>query len=42
VSYLDLRFEVSEWNDLKPLACLSESITDEDLKICHDTICPDF
>lgn len=42
MSYLDLRLDVSEWNDLKPLACLSESITDEELKICHDKICPDF
>lgn len=35
VSYLDQRLDVSEWNDLKPLAYLSETITDEDLKICH-------
>jgi len=42
MSYLDLRLDVSEWNDLKPLACLSESITDKVLKICHDKICPDF
>lgn len=42
MSYLDLRLDVSEWNDLKPLVCLSESITDENLKICHDKICPDF
>ncbi|KAF0716055.1 Uncharacterized protein FWK35_00033028 [Aphis craccivora] len=42
VSYLDLCLDVSEWNDLKPLACLSESIIDEDLKLCHDKICPDF
>lgn len=42
LSYLDQRLDVSEWNDLKPLGCLSESITDEDLKICHNKICPDF
>jgi len=27
VSYLDQRLNVSEWNGLKPSACLSESIT---------------
>lgn len=42
ISYLDQHLDVSRWNDLKPLACLSESISDDNLKICHDKICPDF
>lgn len=42
VTYLDQRLDVTKWNDLKPLACFSESITDEELKMCHNRICPDF
>jgi len=35
VSYLDQGFNVSEWNVLKPLACLSEWITDSHASISY-------
>lgn len=42
INYINERLDSSEWSKLKPIETISPSISDTELKICHNFICSDF
>lgn len=42
LTYLNNRLDISDWSTLKPLTKMSDLVTNEELKDCHKTICPDY
>lgn len=42
LNYLQDRLDPAEWNLLKPLERISGTVTDDELKQCHNIVCPDF
>jgi len=42
LTYFNDRLDTSNWFMLKPLAKLSDLVTDSELKNCHKIICPDY